>query len=127
MGLRARLMRLVGKTGPTPATPAPDSAPAYRLRGDAPGQSAAERAGTRQRMEAEMDAQHARRAAPASPASAPCPHLVLVPRWDTATDMGHEERATGYTCEGCQQVFTAEAGRTLRQTEAERVRQRLEN
>jgi hypothetical protein len=125
MGLSTRLKTLFGKSEPATAPRTTDRAPEHAMRGDAPGQSPAERAGTRQRMEAELDGQRANRAA-AAPAAASCPHIVLVPRWEKAADMGHEERATGYTCEVCQQVFTAEAGRTLRQTEAERVRQQLE-
>jgi len=56
-----------------------------------------------------------------------CPHTTLIPRWDKVEDMGHEERVTGYTCEACQQQFTPEDGRALRQTEAARVRQQLES
>ena len=26
----------------------------------------------------------------------PCPHTTLMPRWGTAADMGHEDKATGY-------------------------------
>lgn len=55
------------------------------------------------------------------PAAALCPHTTLVPKWDRAADMGQDDKATGYTCQGCQQAFTAEQGRDLRRTEPERV------
>ena len=61
--------------------------------------------------------------APASPHAAACPHTTLIPRWDEAADMGHEARVSSYTCEACQQRFTAQQGQRLRHTEAERVRQ----
>ncbi len=56
----------------------------------------------------------------------PCPHTTLVPRWGTTADMGHEDKATGYDCDSCKQSFTAEQGRTLRRTEAERLKHTLE-
>jgi hypothetical protein len=37
-----------------------------------------------------------------------CPHTALVPRWDSAEDMGKQDRATAYFCEGCERTFTAE-------------------
>ncbi len=55
----------------------------------------------------------------------PCPHTALVPRWDSVADMGNEAKVTSYTCESCQQHFTAAEGRRLRQTEAERVQREL--
>jgi hypothetical protein len=45
-----------------------------------------------------------------------CPHAVLMPRWDNAADMGHEDRATSFVCEGCQAVFTGEEAQLLRET-----------
>lgn len=39
--------------------------------------------------------------------------------------MGNEEKASSYTCQGCDQTFTAAEGRTLLATEAERLRQDL--
>ena len=57
------------------------------------------------------------------PNAVACPHTTLIPRWDQAADMGHEARVSSYTCEACQQHFTAQQGQRLRQTEAERVRQ----
>jgi len=56
----------------------------------------------------------------------PCPHVTLIPKWDSTADMGHEDKATGYACEGCKGTFTAEQGRELRRTEAERVKHTLE-
>ena len=42
-----------------------------------------------------------------------CSHHILIARWDKVEDMGHDERATGYKCETCDELFTAEAGREL--------------
>ena len=41
----------------------------------------------------------------------PCPHTALVPRWDSVDDMGKEDRATSYFCQGCEQTFTPEEAR----------------
>jgi hypothetical protein len=38
----------------------------------------------------------------------PCPHTALVPRWDNLEDMGKQDKATSFHCQGCDQVFTAE-------------------
>ena len=46
----------------------------------------------------------------------PCPHAVLMPRWDSAADMGFEDRATSFTCEACHMVFTPEEAQLLRET-----------
>ncbi len=37
-----------------------------------------------------------------------CPHLVLTPRWDSAGDVGHEDRAVGYNCLSCGASLTLE-------------------
>ena len=60
-----------------------DRARSEKLAGRETGQTADEQAGTRGRMEAELDAQRQRREAQATPetAAAPCPHTTLVPRW----------------------------------------------
>jgi hypothetical protein len=42
-----------------------------------------------------------------------CSHRILLVRWDSVEDMGHEERITGYKCEGCNELFTPETGREL--------------
>ena len=42
-----------------------------------------------------------------------CTHRILIARWDNVEDMGHDDRATGYKCETCDELFTAEAGREL--------------
>ncbi len=49
----------------------------------------------------------------ASPAmeSPTCPHTALVPRWDSVEDMGKDDRATSYFCQGCERTFTAEEAR----------------
>ncbi len=51
-----------------------------------------------------------------------CPHSVLMPRWDTAADIG-EERASAYVCEACGDKFTPQETRGLRETTAARRRE----
>jgi hypothetical protein len=51
----------------------------------------------------------------------PCPHVVLVPRWDTAADIGITERASRFICEGCEQVFTPEEARALQENTHDRL------
>jgi hypothetical protein len=43
----------------------------------------------------------------------PCPHRVLVARWDRAEDIGRDELASSYQCETCHQVLGAAEGRQL--------------
>jgi len=51
-----------------------------------------------------------------------CPHVALVPRWDSADDIGKSEKVTSFICEGCQASFSREEGEQLQATEAERLR-----
>ena len=46
----------------------------------------------------------------------PCPHTTLTPRWDSVDDMGKEELATNYICEGCHESFTPDQVRELQET-----------
>ncbi len=102
-----------------------DRARGQQMAGRETGQTADEQAATRGRMEAELDAQRQGRAPAAADAVPPCPHTALTPRWDSVADMGNQEKVTSYTCQGCNQEFTAAAGRTLLATEAERLRRDL--
>ncbi len=104
-----------------------DRARSEKLAGRETGQTSDEQAGTRGRMEAELLGQRERRETPADPAAQVpvCPHTALTARWDSVADMGNEAKVTSYTCESCQQHFTAAEGRRLRQTEAERVQREL--
>lgn len=120
------LDRLFGKKrAPVPPTP---SRP---LAGHETGQTTDEQAATRGRMEAEMAGQRQGRTDAAAAAAAttdalpPCPHTALTPRWDSVADMGNTEKVTSYTCQGCNQAFSAAAGRTLLATEADRLRRDL--
>lgn len=55
-----------------------------------------------------------------------CPHVVLVPRWDTAADIGITDRASRFICEGCEQVFSPEEARRLQATTADRLPPEIE-
>jgi hypothetical protein len=50
-----------------------------------------------------------------------CPHVALVPRWDSIDDIGHEDRATHFVCEACGESFSPEDARRLRESEAQRL------
>ncbi len=56
-----------------------------------------------------------------STAVADCPHVMLSARWDNVDDIGHEDRATGYICNGCNASFTVDEVARLRATEKERL------
>jgi hypothetical protein len=56
----------------------------------------------------------------------PCPHAVLVPRWDSVEDMGKEDKATRYMCEACHQMFSPAEARELREGIAQRMQESLE-
>jgi hypothetical protein len=47
--------------------------------------------------------------------TAECPHKSLTARWDRAEDMGHQDRATSFHCEGCGTDFSGDEGRRLLQ------------
>ena len=50
-----------------------------------------------------------------------CPHVNLVPQWDDADDIGHEDKASRFLCGTCGSEFTPEEAHHLRETEAERI------
>lgn len=54
-----------------------------------------------------------------------CEHVTLIPRWDSAEDIGHADRVASYRCESCGAEFTLEQSELLRATEQARVQQRL--
>lgn len=104
-----------------------DRARSQQLEGQEVGQTVAEQAGTRGRMEAELANQRQRRepSATAAVETPPCPHTALTPRWDSVADMGKDEQVSSYTCQGCNQSFSPAEGRALLATEADRLRQDL--
>ena len=55
-----------------------------------------------------------------------CPHVALLARWDSIDDMGDEDKAVSFTCEGCSEVFTPAQARALRDSEGGRLRETLE-
>lgn len=66
-----------------------------------------------------------RRASAGNPAGAPvpptCPHFSLTPRWDSADDVGHEEKVTAFRCEGCGQLFSPDEARYLQTGRSRRL------
>ena len=54
-----------------------------------------------------------------------CGHLVLIPMWDTAEDVGHEADVSRYRCESCGALFSPQEATRLRATEADRVKDRV--
>lgn len=42
-----------------------------------------------------------------------CAHRTLVPRWDSAADIGDTDAISSFVCNGCKQVFTPEEGRAM--------------
>ncbi|MCY4391025.1 MAG: hypothetical protein OXE43_03115 [Chloroflexi bacterium] len=50
-----------------------------------------------------------------------CPHVALVPMWDNADDIGHEDKASRYDCGTCGSSFTPDEAHHLRETEAARI------
>ena len=55
--------------------------------------------------------------AAAEPSEAPvpeCAHAALVPRWDSAADMGKSDLISSYYCEGCATVFSPAEAAAIR-------------
>jgi hypothetical protein len=51
-----------------------------------------------------------------------CPHGVLLPRWDSAEDMGKEDRISSYRCDSCGESFDPEEASIIRSTTAAKLR-----
>jgi len=52
-----------------------------------------------------------------------CPHVSLLPRWDDASAIGRDDRATYWVCASCEQAFSPEEVLELRRTQHERLQQ----
>ena len=63
-----------------------------------------------------------RKAKAVLPREVTCLHVTLAPKWDNATDIGIEDKATSFICDACHTSFTPEAARALHESLAERVR-----
>lgn len=48
---------------------------------------------------------------------AECPHTALVAEWETAEEMGHEDKISGYRCEGCGAHFSREEGEKIKESQ----------
>lgn len=66
-------------------------------------------------------------AAPNAGDRPPCPHVTLVPRWDSAPDMGDEEKASAWRCDVCGATFSPAEAQGLRASEGERVKSALQH
>src|SRR5690242_17846169 len=44
---------------------------------------------------------------------AECLHTTLIPHWDNAADMGHADKASSFTCEGCGKTLSPDEARAL--------------
>jgi hypothetical protein len=53
---------------------------------------------------------------------AECRHGHLLPRWDSAEDIGHEARASHFMCESCGETFSPAEAETLRAAAIARLR-----
>jgi hypothetical protein len=56
--------------------------------------------------------------------AAECVHASLVPRWESAADIGKTEMVSTYTCEACKQTFPRTVGEAILAAAAERLRVR---
>lgn len=64
--------------------------------------------------------------APPEPMEQPeCEHITLIPSWDSAEDIGHQDRVSMYRCEACGREFSLDAAERLRETEAARLRRKM--
>jgi hypothetical protein len=54
-----------------------------------------------------------------------CEHVTLIPKWDSAGDIGRADRISSYRCEACGAEFTLPEAQQLRETEAARVRRHI--
>jgi hypothetical protein len=63
-----------------------------------------------------------RKSRPAEAAKRVCPHVALVPRWQSVDDIGKQGKVIQYTCESCNAFFSREEGERLKATEGERLR-----
>jgi len=67
-----------------------------------------------------------RRPETVTPDEAPtCPHVALVPRWEVAADIGHEDRVSEFRCDSCGALFSPGEARALRRSEGERIESSL--
>ena len=60
-------------------------------------------------------------ASPAELVEPECPHVALVPHWDSAGDMGKADKVTSYSCEACKGTFPREEGDRLMTEEKARL------
>lgn len=65
---------------------------------------------------------HALSAADAAAEAVECPHMALGPRWDSAADIGHEDRATSFICGACKRVFAPAEAERVRHEAAQHLR-----
>ena len=62
------------------------------------------------------------KAADAAAEAVDCPHMALGPRWDSAADIGHEDRASSFICGACHRAFTPGEAEQVPTDAAQRLR-----
>jgi hypothetical protein len=68
---------------------------------------------------------HSEPATEEGPRGSACEHLVLIPMWDSADDIGRQDRVSRERCEACGAIFSADDAASLRATEAARVQRKV--
>ncbi len=61
----------------------------------------------------------------ADAATPPCLHTAIRPLWDSADDIGDEDKATSFRCEACQDTFSREQAEQIRAEGAGRLKANL--
>jgi hypothetical protein len=60
-------------------------------------------------------------------ADAECHHRTLLPRWDRPEDMGREDLASTFQCSSCNQMFSPDEAKALRDTAQRTIHETITN
>jgi hypothetical protein len=55
-----------------------------------------------------------------------CHHRTLLPRWDRVEDMGHEDLASSYQCSACNEMFSPEQAKELKESAQRTLHETIE-
>ncbi len=53
-----------------------------------------------------------------APVATTCPHTILTAGWDSADDVGNEERVSSFTCAACNESFSPAEAQEVRGSKA---------